>query len=91
MPRHVFSRRRLLGGLLFGLAAWLCPKPCRAAAPRHPSPDATHSNGQLASITSYGYDCGEATEITCARYVYVYNSESRLIRYEETHLFPPRR
>jgi len=56
MTLHRISRRRLLGGLLTGLAAWLCPRSSHAAAPPLPPPADTPPTKPFVYISSFSYD-----------------------------------
>ncbi|HEY7156599.1 MAG TPA: hypothetical protein VH575_21705 [Gemmataceae bacterium] len=52
-----FSRRRLLGGFVAGLASLLCPRSCRPiAAPRQPATAAALRPSKLGPVTIYTYD-----------------------------------
>lgn len=55
MTLHAFSRRRLLGGLLAGLTAWLCPRSPRAAAPCRTKPALTHQHYPTVFHNTYTY------------------------------------
>lgn len=57
MKSHKFSRRRLLGGLLAALTAWLCPRsPQAAAAPRRAAPSLALPPSQFVHTCTYTYD-----------------------------------
>jgi len=73
MTLHRLSRRRLLGGLLTGLAAWLCPRPSRPAAAPLPPPADTPPTSPRVSFTNYHYRSG-INDVT----VYTYDGSGRL-------------
>ena len=56
MLTHKLSRRRLLGGLLAALTAWLCPRPSRAAASRRPAPSLAFPPSRCVHTCTYTYD-----------------------------------
>ena len=58
MTLHPVSRRRLLGGLVAGLSAVLCPRSPRAAASPPPAPTDTRPPSPPTSFTSYHYHSG---------------------------------
>lgn len=68
MTLHRFSRRRLLGGWLAGLAAWLCPRPSRAAAPHLSTPAPYAPVDPFAPSITYIYDGDTLTVITSYAY-----------------------
>ncbi|HTU92001.1 MAG TPA: hypothetical protein VMF69_18100 [Gemmataceae bacterium] len=72
MSLQRISRRRLLGGLLTGLAAWLCPRSSRAAAPPLPPPANTPPTSPPVSFINYHYHSG-INEVT----VYTYDGSDR--------------
>ncbi len=57
MSTDRLSRRRLLGSVLAGLTAWLCPRPARTAtAPRRPPAADLRERSECDSAYSYTYD-----------------------------------
>jgi len=72
MSLHHLSRRRLLGGLPTGLAAWLCPRSSHAAAAPLPPPADTRPTSPPVSFTNYHYHSG-INEVT----VYTYDGSDR--------------
>ena len=80
MTLHTFSRRRLLGSLLAGLTAWLCPRPARTAAPRRSAPTAARqpSSAVLGNTYVYDYNTGLCNGEFGVVTTYVYNGDGRL-------------
>lgn len=80
MTLHALSRRRLLGGLCAGLAAWLCPRPARAAAPRRTAPTASRQPNSAVLGNTYRYDYNTGLSIGEFGFVttYDYNRDGRL-------------
>lgn len=80
MTLHTFSRRRLLGGLLAGLAAWLCPRSPRAAAPRRTGPTVSRQprSAVLGNTYSYDYNTGLSNGEFGLVTTYVYNGDGPL-------------
>ncbi len=57
MKTHKLSRRRLLGGLLAALTAWLCPRPPRTvAAPPRAAPLISLPRSRSVYTCTYTYD-----------------------------------
>jgi hypothetical protein len=56
MTTHQFSRRRLLGGFLAALTAWLCPRPRGPAASRRPTPSLLLPPDNFVYTCTYSYD-----------------------------------